>query len=319
VIDLVNRFAVRVQAKVLTVSSPSGDSAMNRDLPKAVVVTGVSSGIGDAIARYLMERGYRVFGSVRKLSDAERLVDAYNTLFNPLVFDVRHKDTVVAAAHVTREALGGVPLAALVNNAGLALFGPMECLDDKAFEQTVAVNVFGTRNVTNAFLPLLRSSDATDSNTNKPGKIINISSLSGILNTPMNGAYCVSKHAMESMGEIYRRELMSAGIDVCSIRSGPIQSEIWTKNIEENGEYANADYALMADNAQKIMRNAAETALPASVIAQLVLDITENRKRKVAYEVGAGSMTAKILSSYLPVRIADKLIGRALSKRNVKF
>jgi len=291
---------------------------MNEVLPKAVVVTGVSSGIGDAIARYLMERGYRVFGSVRKLSDAERLVNSYNTLFTPLVFDVRHRDTVVASADLTREALGGMPLAALVNNAGLALFGPMECLDDKDFERTVAVNVFGTRNVTNAFLPLLRSTDRPDSSTKLAGKIINISSLSGILNTPMNGAYCVSKHALESLGEIYRRELLSAGIDVCSVRSGPIRSEIWTKNIEEKWAYENPDYTLMADNAQKIMRQAAETALPASIIAQLVLDIIESRKRKVAYEVGTGSMTAKILSSYLPARIADKLIGRALLKPTVK-
>ena len=84
------------------------------------------------------------------------------------------------------------------------------------------VNLIGTRIVTNAFLPLLRHDDRLQS-----GQIINISSLSGILNTPMNGAYCVAKHALESLGEIYRRELLPDGIDVVSIRSGPVQSEIW--------------------------------------------------------------------------------------------
>ncbi len=292
---------------------------MNTSNSKSVVVTGVSSGIGEAIALHLLDSGYRVFGSVRKLADAEKLIQAHEALFCPLVFDVRNRESVQNAAQLTTVKLSGQPLSALVNNAGLALFGPMECLDDQRFEETVAVNLFGTRNVTNAFLPLLRQSEhhANEKSVDRTaGKIINISSLSGILNTPMNGAYCVSKHAVESLGEIYRRELLPAGIDVCSIRSGPIQSEIWNKNIEAGKIYENADYALMSDNAQAIIKNAAKNALPASVISELVLDIIENRKRKVAYEIGAGSRVAKLLSSFVPARIADRIIGRALFKRN---
>jgi NAD(P)-dependent dehydrogenase (short-subunit alcohol dehydrogenase family) len=264
-----------------------------------------------------MDWGYRVFGSVRKLEDADQLLRTHETLFCPLVFDVRNRESVVAAAQLTAEKLSGQPLAALVNNAGLAVFGPMECIDDQRFEETVAVNLIGTRNVTNAFLPFLRVSEQQsggDTATHTAGKIINISSLSGILNTPMNGAYCVSKHAMESLGEIYRRELLPSGIDVCSIRSGPIQSEIWTKNIGAAQVYKNANYTRMAANTRTIMQNASKSALPAFVIADLVLDIIENRKRKVAYEIGAGSRIAKVLSSFLPVRLADRLISRALMK-----
>ena len=117
------------------------------------------------------------------------------------------KEKIQSAAREVSSKLDGNPLAGLINNAGHALFGPMECLDDQEFEQSLLVNVSGTRNVTNAFLPMLRSTPRSP-----PGKIINISSLSGIVNTPMNGAYCVAKHGVESLGEIYRRELLPAGI-----------------------------------------------------------------------------------------------------------
>ncbi len=286
----------------------------------AIVVTGVSSGIGEAIARHMMGEGYTVFGSVRNLADAQILQRTFPENFQAMLFDVRDRDSIKLAANNARSTIeqNGQRLAALVNNAGMAIFGPMECLDDQEFEDTVAINVFGTRNVTNAFLPLLRPEynglDKLPQMRKKAGIIVNISSLSGILNTPMNGAYCVSKHAMESIGEIYRRELYESGIDVCSIRSGPIQSEIWNKNIDQTIAYENDDYTLMSENAQGIMRAASNKALPASVIAKLVQDIVERRKRRVAYAIGDGSRIARILSSLVPTRLADRLISRTLLK-----
>lgn len=289
------------------------------NLSRAVIVTGVSSGIGAAVASYLMERSYTVFGSVRKLDDAALLQAAYPNLFYPMVFDVRDRVDIQTAVESVGSVLANSEkyLTAIVNNAGIAQYGPMECLDDQGFEDTVAVNLFGTRNVTNAFLPMLRSHEKIKGSSKRRGSlgvIVNISSLSGILNTPMNGAYCVSKHAMESIGEIYRRELYDSGIDVCAIRSGPIQSEIWTKNSDTQTQYDVENYNLMSANAQAIMRSATKNALPASVIAKLVLDVIERRRCKVAYEIGDGSRMAKILSKYLPTRLADRLIGRALLK-----
>ena len=291
---------------------------MSHATKSAVVVTGVSSGIGAAIAQWLLDEGYTVFGSVRNLTDAENLRQSYSDAFYPIVFDVRDRSTINAVASDVQAILEkkDLQLVALVNNAGMALVGPMECLDDQGFEDTIAVNLFGTRNVTNAFIPLLRQN--VDSIENKKKRkeqvIINISSLSGILNTPLNGAYCVSKHAMESIGDIYRRELYNSGIDVRSIRSGPIQSEIWTKNTIENTDYENADYTLMSANAQDIIKNAVKNALPASVIAKLVQDMIEGRKRRVAYELGDGSRITRLLSSLVPVRLADRLIAGALLK-----
>lgn len=278
-----------------------------------IVVTGVSSGIGQEIARCLANKGYRVFGSVRKPADAKPLEDELGDRFQTLVFDVCDTDSITAAAKSVSDSVKDSGISAIINNAGLALFGPIELLEDDAFEHIMKVNVLGSRLVTNAFLPALRIGNKEQTHS----KIVNISSLSGIFNTPMNGAYCVSKHAMESLGEIYRRELMAEHIDVVSIRSGPIQSEIWKKNIDSTSAYEDTVYGNMAVKSHKIMEHAKKSALPPSVIAELVLGILEGRKKKHSYHVGQGSRISQIFaSSLMPTRLADKLIHNALSKKS---
>ena len=285
---------------------------MQAENGRNIVVTGVSSGIGQEMARCLARKGYRVFGSVRKPADSQGLEAELGDRFHTLVFDVCDAPSIKAAAEQVSKIVGDDGISAIVNNAGLALFGPVELLGDDAFEHIMKVNVLGTRFVTNAFLPLLRIGNEKE----RGAKIVNISSLSGIFNTPMNGAYCVSKHAMESLGEIYRRELFGEGIDVVSIRSGPIQSEIWRKNLDESKAYEDTIYAKMADKTLKIMENAKQSALPPIVIADIVLDIIEGRKKKTSYHVGAGSRISQIFaSSLMPKRIADKLVHNALNKK----
>ena len=278
---------------------------------KNIVVTGVSSGIGQEMARCLARKGYRVFGSVRKPADSQVLEAELGERFYTLVFDVCDTPSIKAATEQVSNIVGDDGISSIVNNAGLALFGPVELLDDEAFEHIMKVNVLGTRFVTNAFLPLLRKGNDKE----RGAKIVNISSLSGIFNTPMNGAYCVSKHAMESLGEIYRRELFGEGIDVVSIRSGPIQSEIWRKNLDESKAYDDTPYAIMAKKTHGIMEHAKKSALPPIVIADLVLDIIEGRKKKLSYHVGEGARVSQIFgSSLMPKRLADKLIYNALTK-----
>ena len=282
---------------------------------KNIVVTGVSSGIGHEMALCLAKKGYRVFGSVRKVADSVALETALGDRFHRLVFDVCDKQSISSAAADVSKIVGDDGISAIINNAGLALFGPVELLEDDAFEHIMKVNVLGARFVTNGFLPILRKGNAK-----APGvKIINISSLSGIFNTPMNGAYCVSKHAMESLGEIYRRELFGEGIDVVSIRSGPIQSEIWRKNLDASKAYEDTPYAHMAKKTHGIMEHAKKSALPPIVIADLVLDIIEGRKKRLSYHVGAGARVSRIFgSSLMPKRLADKLIYNALTKNKTQ-
>jgi NAD(P)-dependent dehydrogenase (short-subunit alcohol dehydrogenase family) len=275
-----------------------------------VVVTGVSSGIGAAIAQHLASAGYKVFGSVRNLKDAQPLIDSLGDNFEPLVFDVRDSLSVKVAAEHVQSMLNGAPLSGLVNNAGIAAFGPMECLDDETFESVVAINLHGTRIVTNAFIPLLRADDST-----KAGKIINVSSLSGILNTPMNGAYCVAKHALESLGEIYRRELLPDGIDVVAIRSGPVKSEIWTKSKTTPRSYDHLSYQQMSDGATKIMEAAERGAIPARDIAEAIEQVLQGQKTRTAYHFSKGAIASRILAA-LPSRMTDRIIIRALTKSN---
>jgi NAD(P)-dependent dehydrogenase (short-subunit alcohol dehydrogenase family) len=271
-----------------------------------VVVTGVSSGIGRAVVEQLIDDGYDVFGSVRSEEDASTLADQMGRKFRPLVFDVRDREKVKQAAEFVKSQLNGQVLRGLVNNAGVAAFGPMEILNDDDFDASIDINLTGVRTVTNAFLPLLRGRDSEI-----PGKIINISSLSGILNTPMNGAYCVSKHALESLADIYRRELLPAGIDVVSVRSGPIQSEIWNKARENGDAYDDVAYQRMATKARRIMRRAEKDALPASAIANTVIDIFAGRKKRVAYHLSKGAWVSRFLA-VLPARWADRLITNSL-------
>ncbi len=280
---------------------------------KNIVVTGVSSGIGQETVRCLVSNGYRVFGSVRKASDAKPFEDELGDQFHALVFDVCDADSIRAATDGVSDIVKDDGINAIVNNAGLALFGPLELIEDDAFEHIMKVNVLGTRFVTNAFLPLLRTGNQKQAGS----KIVNISSLSGIFNTPMNGAYCVSKHAMESLGEIYRRELLGENIDVVSIRSGPIQSEIWRKNIDSTSAFEDSVYANMVQKTHRIMEHAKKSALPPSVIAELVLGIIDGQKKKLSYHVGEGSRVSQILSSTLmPKRWADRLIHNALNKQS---
>jgi short-subunit dehydrogenase len=164
--------------------------------------------------------------------------------------------------------------------------------------------------VINVFLPLL---GATKGFKGQPGKIINNSSLAGVFNTPFNGAYCVSKHAVESLGEIYRRELMLYGIDVVSIQSGPIESQIWTKNIGIFDEFDNSDYAKMLKKAEAIMANAEKDALPAVVISKLIYKILNSRNPKTSYIVNKNKFLTKVLVKYLPSRWVDRLLWKKLS------
>lgn len=280
---------------------------------KHILITGVSTGIGYDAVRYFIDQGYHVFGSVRKDDDLLQLNQDFPQNFTCLQFDVTDVAAIDVAAKIVEQKLAGSSLVALVNNAGYAQGGPMALLSDKDFRQQIEVNVFGVRNVTNAFLPFL---GARKDFKAKPGKIINISSLSGIFNTPMNGAYCVAKHAVESLGEVYRRELRMYGIQVSSIQPGPIQSKLWNKNDNAMDAYLDTDYASYADKTRKIIQNAKKNALPAEVISKLIHKIIDAHRPKLSYIVIKNKLFNTILVKYIPKRIVDFLLYRSMRSKS---
>src|ERR1700704_71447 len=157
---------------------------------KSVVITGASTGIGWAAAKLLLDRGFRVFGSVRSQGDADRLKSEFGANFTPLSFDVTDEAAVLAAAREVRSALNGETLAGLVNNAGIAVAGPVLELAADQFRRQMEVNVIGPIIATQAFGPLL----GFDPSLKGPrGKIVMISSLSGRNGNPLLSAYSTSK------------------------------------------------------------------------------------------------------------------------------
>ncbi len=281
---------------------------------KYVLVTGVSTGIGNSISSYLLSKGYFVFGTVRKSSDAFELSKEYPDRFQELIMDVTDNPTIKSSLAQVKSKLGNERLNVLINNAGYALPGPISLLSDEELHQQMNVNVYGIQRVTNAFLPLLGTDPSIKA---KPGKIINISSISGLFNSPFNGAYCISKHAVESLTDIYRRELLYYGIDVIAIQPGPFKSEIWDKNMGAMDKYAESDYGFLLHKANKMISNAKKNALDPILISKLIEKIIESPKPKSRYMLHKNKLVFKLFR-LLPDRMIDKIVWKSLNKKNTK-
>ena len=210
-------------------------------MEKYVVVTGVSRGIGVGIARALLKRGYSVFGSVRKVADGDRVMAQLGEAFIPLHFDVTDPLAIAAAVEQVSAIVGKNGLAGLVNNAGINVTGPLMHLQLAEVRALFEVNVLGVIGVTQAFLPLL---GARQGASHPPGRIVNISSVSGAFAAPFLGAYAGSKHALEAVTQAFRRELKMYGIEVCSIEPGFIRSDMFEKNAVQSPDVRFGDNRL---------------------------------------------------------------------------
>lgn len=277
---------------------------------QSVVVTGVSTGIGWGITKILIQHGFRVFGSVRKTQDAERLSKEFGEKFIPLFFDVTDEAAVQAAAQQVREQLNGETLFGLVNNAGIAIPGPLMHLPADDFRHQLEVNLVSVLIVTKAFIPLLGSDRSL---SGKPGRIINISSVGGKAGGPFLGAYSASKHGLEGFSESLRRELMLYGIDVIIVGPGSVATPIWDKAEQEDmSNYANTDYIEAAQRVQKYMIEGGRKGYPPEKVGEVVLHALTTPRPRVRYAVIPGSSLSRIVQMILPKRMVDKIIARNL-------
>ena len=192
---------------------------------KTILITGVSTGIGKSCAKILSSNNYKVFGTVRTEKDAEILKKELGKLFIPIIMDVTNEESIYKAKNAIEQQISNKKLDVLINNAGIALGGPIKYIDTDMFRKQFEVNLFGVVSVTNAFLKLL---GATENNYHK-GKIIMISSISGKRSYPFVSPYVASKHALEGLTDCIRKELMLYGIDVILIEPGPVKTAIWDK------------------------------------------------------------------------------------------
>ena len=277
---------------------------------KSVVITGASTGIGWAAAKLLLQKGFRVFGSVRKQADADRLRIEFGANFTPLIFDVTDEPAVLAAAREVRAALSGEKLAGLVNNAGIAVTGPVLELSADEFRRQMDVNVIGPIIATQAFGPLL---GADPSLKGPPGRIVMISSVAGKNGNPLTPAYSASKHAIEGLSESLRRELMLFGIDVIIIAPGPVRTPIWSKGQEavDVTRYQNSPYLPALQKVSAYMQHLDAIGLPPETIAARIHDALTLPNPKVRYHIAPDRMRY-VLAAVLPKRTMDKIIAKRL-------
>ena len=277
---------------------------------RSVVITGASTGIGWASAKLLLDRGFRVFGSVRKQADADRLQAEFGTNFTPLIFDVTDEAAVLAAAREVRAALNGEKLAGLVNNAGISVAGPALSVSVDDFRRQMDVNVIGPIIATQAFGPLL---GADPSLKGTPGRIVMISSVAGKNGNPFASAYSASKHAVEGFAESLRRELMLFGIDVIIIAPGPVKTPIWSKGLDaaDLSRYQNSPYLPAVAKAAAYIQQLESSGLPPEQIAALVFDALTLPDPKVRYHIAPDRMR-HLLAAVLPKRTMDRIIARRL-------
>jgi NAD(P)-dependent dehydrogenase (short-subunit alcohol dehydrogenase family) len=277
---------------------------------RTVVITGASTGIGHATAKLLLDKGFKVFGSVRKQADAERLRGEFGASFAPLLFDVTDEAAVLAAAREARAALNGETLAGLVNNAGIAVSGPVLELSADEFRRQMDVNVIGPIIATQAFGPLL----GTDAALKGPkGRIVMISSVAGKNGNPLTPAYAASKHAIEGLSESLRRELMLFGIDVIIIAPGPVKTPIWSKGQDDvdMSSYKNSPYLPALQKVSAYMKHLETIGLPPERIAERVYDALTLAHPKVRYQIAPDPLR-HLMTAYLPKRMTDKIIAKRL-------
>jgi NAD(P)-dependent dehydrogenase (short-subunit alcohol dehydrogenase family) len=276
---------------------------------QSAVITGASTGIGWATAKLLLERGFRVFGSVRKQPDADRLKAEFGANFTPLLFDVTDEAAVLAAAREVRAALNGETLTGLVNNAGIAVAGPVLELSADEFRRQIDVNVIGPIIATQAFGPLLGS----DLSLKGPkGRIVMISSVAGRNGNPLSAAYSASKHAIEGLSESLRREMMLFGIDVIIVAPGAVKTPIWSKAEEVDiSRYKNSAYLPALEQVRKFTQHLSEIGLPPEKIAEAIADALTSASPKVRYQLTPDPMR-HLITGLLPKRTVDKIIAKRL-------
>ncbi|TXL61517.1 SDR family NAD(P)-dependent oxidoreductase [Aeromicrobium terrae] len=277
---------------------------------EAVLVTGASTGIGRAIVERLRTDGVRVFAAVRDLSTVDE-----HPLVTAVRLDVTSVDEARAAATTVTEALGDARLRGVVNNAGVAVGGPLEFLDLDEMRRQLEVNVVGQLAVTQAFLPLLRERGPDDP------RIVFTSSIGGRVAAPYIGPYAASKHALNGMAESLRRELLPWGFSVSVLMPATVSTPIWDKGVVQVDEVvagmpprAVELYGEAIESMRGIAAGANDAGIPASVVADAAHHALFSSRPKAEYLVGREAKMMATVSSALPYRTFDKLVLREMRK-----
>ena len=280
--------------------------------PSAVLVTGASTGIGAACALRLVAEGFRVFAGIRAPEDGERLRDQAGGRLLPIPLDVTDAGMIARAAEAIEQAQGEAGLSGLVNNAGIAVGGPLEFLPVEDLRTQLDVNVIGLHAVTCACLPMIRRAR---------GRVVHIGSISGRITSPFTGAYAASKHAVEALCDALRLELAPEGISVSVIEPGQVSTPIWDKglaNFSTSVERMPADGLRRYEGRLRVMHyllgRARKHAAPPGDVAEVVVHALTAAEPKTRYVVGRDARIRLWLSRLLPDRAMDAIVLTTLQR-----
>jgi NAD(P)-dependent dehydrogenase (short-subunit alcohol dehydrogenase family) len=287
-------------------------AADKQPVARTVVVTGASTGIGEACALRLDARGWRVFAGVRREQDGQALRRKASERLTPLMLDISDATSIAAAAEKVTATVGAAGLSGLVNNAGIAVAAPLEFLPIRELRRQLEVNIIGQVAVTQAFLPHIRQGR---------GRIVNIGSISGRIAAPFLGAYAASKFAMEALTDALRVELRPWGLHVALVEPGGIATPIWERSIavadeitkllpQQAIEYYGAAIPMVRASAART----AKTGTPPVEVAQAIEHALSSSRPKTRYLVGRGVRFRAAIIARLPDRLRDALIARRLPK-----
>lgn len=269
---------------------------------RAILVSGASSGIGAATVRAIARAGMIAYAGVRTDADAAA-VQLLHPNVRALRLDVTDSATIEAARSEVRA--GGVALTGLVNNAGIALGGPLESLPLDEVRRQFEVNVFGAIAVTQAFLPLLRE---------QPSRIVFIGSISGRVAVPYASAYSASKFALRAFADALRIELKPSGIDVSLIEPGSVATPIWSKGramreamLARLPAGAPAYYRAAIESLARAMQAEERGGLPPERVAAAIVRALTARKPKAHQIIGAPARLGAAIA-LLPPALHDRFL-----------
>ncbi|MBD2813558.1 SDR family oxidoreductase [Xenorhabdus sp. Flor] len=254
-------------------------------MQKAVLITGCSSGIGLATAKALHQRGYRVLAACRKSADLAHMRELG---LEPIELDLDDKESVKRAAEHVIELTNG-RLFGLFNNGGFGVYGSLESISREQMEKQFSTNFFGAHQLTCLLLPAIRA--------HGEGRIIQTSSVLGLISTPGRGAYAASKHALEAWSDALRMELFRTGVKVSLIEPGPINTR-FTENVAQ----AESDHPVKnPELARRLM------LAPEDVVTKLIHAL-ESPTPKLRYPVTLLSHAVTVLRRMLPAKLIDKIV-----------
>jgi NAD(P)-dependent dehydrogenase (short-subunit alcohol dehydrogenase family) len=277
---------------------------------KDVVVTGVSTGIGWGITKVLVSKGFRVFGSVRKQADADRLQREFGAAIVPLMMDITDADAVHQAAQRVGSMIGDRNLVGLVNNAGIVVSGPLLYLRPSEYRRQLDVNMVSPLVVIQAFAPFLGTDKKRQG---PPGRIVNITSSGAKVPIPLLGAHSASKSGLEGMSDVLRLELMLFGIDLVMIEPGFVNTAMYDKGENEGlGEFQQTEYWEAVQNFQKFIVTEGRKGFSPERLDEAVHVALSTAKPKARYAVVKQRFKNWTLPRLLPARMLDAVVAKQL-------